>query len=184
MTEPKIVAYLAHPVGPDRTPAEVAARRDNIANTLAWMRWLVENTRWAILVPWLPYVQILDETTHRDRGIADDLAFLERCDVIVLTGGRISPGMAAELAHAHAHGIPVVDLTSWGFRPLEGDPGAAAALALRTRRAITDRPRRVWLPPITVDNLDELKGNRAILRANEADHDVVSAIIAAAEVTP
>jgi hypothetical protein len=118
MQPPKILAYLAHPVGPGSTLEELEARRENIANTLAWLQWLVDATKWAICVPWLPYVQRLDESTYRERGIEDDLA------------------------------------------------------------------RRVWLPPLTIDQRGELKGNRAVLRAHAVDHDVIDAILAAAEVAP
>ena len=184
MKAPKIVAYLAHPVGPGSTIAELEARRNNIANALAWMHYLVDTTPWAISVPWLPYVQVLDEGTYRDRGIADDLAGLERCDLCVLTGGRISAGMAAERDAAAAAGLVIIDLTSLGYRPpARDDLQSAAVIALRAKLANQSRPRRTWFPPLGLDEVGELKGNRAVLRSHEVDFGVLSAIIEAAEVS-
>lgn len=122
----KIVAYLAHPVSaPTREGIEA-----NLANCRAWLRWLVEHTEWAVSCPWMPYVETLDEATHRDRGIADDLAMLERHDLIVLTGGRVSSGMATEWDHAIERGLAVVDLAT-GSQPLPPvKPGLAHVAAL------------------------------------------------------
>jgi hypothetical protein len=178
---PKIVAYLAHPIGPGKTMVELANRRDNIANALAWLRWLVDHSTWSISAPWLPYVQVLDEGTYGDRGIADDLAGLERCDLIILTGGRTSAGMAAERDHAKELGMPVVDLTSWGFSPPSTEDNAAAALDLRAKQALARTPRRPWLPPLDADAIGELRGNRAVLRGHGVDFRTLDAIIAAAE---
>jgi hypothetical protein len=185
MRIPKIVAYLAHPVGPGSTLAELEARRENIANALAWMHYLVDVTPWAISVPWLPYVQVLDEGTYRERGIADDLAGLERCDVCVLTGGRISEGMAKERDAAILAGLPVINLISFGFRPpTRNDIGAMALIGLKVKQAKDARPRRVWLPRLSVDEIGELKGNRAVLRSHAVDFGVLDSVIAAAEVAP
>lgn len=113
----KLVAYLAHPVSaPDQAGVDV-----NLANARAWLRWLVENTPWAVSAPWMPYVETLDEPTHRARGLADDLAMLERHDLIVLVGGRVSAGMALERGHAVKRGLRVLDLTRMGASPPE-DP--------------------------------------------------------------
>lgn len=101
------VAYLAHPVA----AADAAGVRANIERTIRWLRWLVEHTSHAISAPWIAYVQALLEEMHRDRGLADDLAMLERCDVVIMVGDRVSAGMALEAGHARACGIPVIDLT-------------------------------------------------------------------------
>lgn len=190
---PKIVAYLAHPVGSGHAPEDLERRQNNIANALAWLQFLVDVTGWAVNVPWLPYVQRLDENTYRARGIADDLACLERCDLLVATGGTWSPGMVAERGAAEEHGLPIVDLTSWGFAPpqIGADVSSVRALvAARTQIALRRRPRRVWLPPLELDEVGELKGNRSILRAHAVDHGVIDRILEAAfafdsaEVTP
>lgn len=185
MKPPKIVAYLAHPVGPGHTLAELEARRENIANALAWLQYLVDATPWAISVPWLPYVQRLDESTYRERGIADDLAGLERCDLVILTGGRISQGMAAEANHARELEIPILDLTGLGFAPpvigTLADVDARSLIRLKVGQ-INARPRRVaWLPTFDADALGELKGNRALCRGAGADVGALSRVIAAAE---
>ena len=43
-----------------------------------------------------------DKVARDLRGLADDLAAVERCDAIVLVGGRVSSGMAMERDHAKA----------------------------------------------------------------------------------
>lgn len=101
------VAYLAHPVGPDGPN-----RTLNIRSAKLWLRALVEiYDGCAFSVPWLPYVETLDESAHRDRGIRDDLVGLERCDAVVAVGGRISVGMGVEIDYARRIGIDVIDLT-------------------------------------------------------------------------
>jgi hypothetical protein len=116
----KLVAYLAHPVSAP-TPEGIAA---NLANARAWLKWLVDNTPWAISCPWIPYVESLAEESYRERGLADDLAMLGRGhDLVVLVGGRVSTGMAMERDHA-ASRMPVVDLTPIGVAPPTGDAWA------------------------------------------------------------
>jgi hypothetical protein len=106
------VLYLAHPVAPVRGGPSVAA---NTTNALYWLREIVLRTKgWAVCAPWIPYVQVLQdsgdpECPTRKRGMRDDLAILERCDVILLVGGRISSGMEAEVLHAAKFGIPWID---------------------------------------------------------------------------
>lgn len=171
-----IIAYLAHPVGPDSTPAEVEARDLNIQSALGWLRWLVDSTTWAISAPWLPYVMRLSES-QRDRGMRDNFATLERCDLVVLTGGRVSPGMELERHHAFSCGMPVVDLTSLGARAPRDVVNHANAPAFmtypyRSESSIAGRTRRVWVPPISADTLDSLKVARFQLRlATQNDPD-------------
>lgn len=179
MRPPKIVAYLSHPL----TDEDIARRQDNLAGAFDWFRFLVEATPWAILAPWLPYVQVLSPI-QRDRGLADNRAAIERADLFVVTGGRVSVRMSDERDHAAGCGLPIVDLVSWGeVAPPSGDATSLAALQLRTRHAINGRPRRVWLPPLERDEIGELKGNRSVLRAHhgEVDIAVLSSIIEAAE---
>lgn len=191
----KLVAYLAHPVGPGSTVAELEARQRNIANTHAWLRFLVDHTDFAISVPWLPYVQTLEELTYRERGIADDLAGLERCDLVILCGGQVSAGMAKERELAIKLGMPVVDLTSFGYHPPALDEERArAVIAFRANRATSARPRRVWLPPLTPARVENLKIASAIVRSSGTEHEpafivddaiaTLAEIIAAAEARP
>jgi len=109
----KIIAYLAHPVSaPDQAGIDA-----NLANARAWLKFLVDSTSWAVSAPWMPYVEALAEATYRERGLADDLAMLERHDLIVLVGGRISSGMELERGRAYDCGLRIVDLTSMGASP-------------------------------------------------------------------
>lgn len=145
----KRVVYLAAPVSP--TAAEIGAEserlypdvsgearivatteiaiKSNLARARRWLRWLVENTDWSIVCSWMPYVETLDEAKWRARGLEDDKAALERCDAIVMVGGRVSSGMAIERDHAASHGLRVVDLTEFGEEP-PTDEAAACRLLL------------------------------------------------------
>ncbi len=104
-----MIVYLAHPVGSD---SEI--RKQNLENVQKWFLWLFHNTDWTINVPWFIYVANLDES-HKKRCLRDDLRVLNTCDAIVLTGGRISPGMFEELGLAIANGAKIFDLVSLGY---------------------------------------------------------------------
>lgn len=116
----KLVAYLAHPV----SSPTVDGVRANLDNARAWLKFLVDVTPWAICAPWIPYVEQLPDTPgnpYRDRGLADDVEMLCRCDLIVLVGGVISRGMEIERNAAVVAGLAVCDLsyvrtppTEWG----------------------------------------------------------------------
>lgn len=182
-----MIAYLAHPVGPQFPAADRAV---NLAGARAWFRFLVDATPWAISVPWLAYVENLAEATHRDRGIADDLETLSRCDLVVLTGGRVSPGMATERERAYELGIPIVDLTSCGSMPPpmfreDGPLGResttagrelAASIALRARKAFDQViARRVGIT-LTATDLRDLRSAAAFLRSDPVDQDAGAVI--------
>lgn len=100
-----MMVYLAHPVGHE------PQRSVNLQNCQVWFKWLIDNTDWCISLPWLAYIQTLDEGIYRDRGIRDDIRGLSRCDAIILCGSHISSGMRAELAKAEELGLMVIDLT-------------------------------------------------------------------------
>lgn len=106
-----MLVYLAHPVGTD--PEE---RKKNLLNAQKWFLYLLKNTDWSFSVPWFIYVSNLDES-WRKRAMRDDLTNLERCDAIVLTGGRMTPGMLTELGLAQMGGLKVIDLTGSGYEP-------------------------------------------------------------------
>lgn len=183
---PKLVGYLAHPFH----ATTLDERQNNIASVLSWIRFLVDNTTWSISCPWLPYVMTLEESVYRDRGVDDNLAVILRCDLVVLTGGRISNGMETERLCAIEHGIPVVDLTSLGSRPPEEKyaENARAVIALRAGNAFARGPRRVWMPPIAKPQLESLRALRLAAGPHSAALpdavDLLSKIIAAAEVRP
>ena len=112
----KPVVYLAHPVGAE----SIIGVNANIARARRWLRWLVENTDWAIVASWMPYVETLDEGDWRARGLADDCAVLERCDAIFLCGGRRSAGMEIECREAIAAGLYVIDVAVGDDEPWAG----------------------------------------------------------------
>ncbi len=140
-----MIAYCAHPVAP--TEEQLAAHRKrlvpgiddslvtesvvayNLASARIWLRWLVEHTDWAISMPWMPYVETLNDATssHRHRGLRDDCLMAARCDAIILCGGRISSGMAMERDAVQKAGKAVVSLIDLGALP----PGE---LELKERR--------------------------------------------------
>jgi hypothetical protein len=114
----RAVVYLAHPVG---APTADGVRA-NLARAKRWLWALRQASQWSICAPWIPAVEaVLDsgapEHEHRERGLADDLAVVERCDAIVLCGGRVSHGMALERDHAVATGAVFLDLTGYGEEP-------------------------------------------------------------------
>jgi hypothetical protein len=138
-----LVVYLAHPVAPsqanldalwqwdnvtDERRSEMAVER-NLVSARIWLRWLVEHTDWAISMPWMPYVETLNDATgsHRMRGLRDDCLMATRCDAIILCGGRISSGMAMERDAVQKAGKAVVSLIDLGTLP----PGE---LELKERR--------------------------------------------------
>lgn len=119
------VLYVAHPVAP--TEGEIAAvpkynkgghgmaNRDellrraveaNIQRALRWLAWLRKSfPETTFIAPWIATIQSLggDGTPEeREAGLVDDCAVVERCDGIVLVGGRISSGMRREMEHGLA----------------------------------------------------------------------------------
>lgn len=106
-----MLVYLAHPVGQDHE-----VRKLNLENTQKWVKFLLDNTDWALCVPWFVYVSTVDES-YRTRAIRDDLINLERCDAIALTGGKLTGGMKTELGLAEINGHKVFDLLSVGYSP-------------------------------------------------------------------
>ncbi len=109
----KTVAYMAHPIG------QGEQRPGNIARAMRWHRYLVEATPYAICTPWIPYVLTLEEATHRDRGVADDLEIARRCDRIILVGGKLSDGMRREEDLFKSLGKPIEDMLHLGAEPPE-----------------------------------------------------------------
>lgn len=125
-----MIAYVAHPVGAP-TPDGVHA---NVARALRWVRWLVDHTTLAVSAPWIPYVLACEGETpeQRQRGLRDDLAMVERHDLVIECSDRISVGMSLERDHACLCGLSIADLTVLGLAepPAPGTDEHQRALAL------------------------------------------------------
>lgn len=174
-----LIAYLSHPVGPGNGHGMVQ-KHDNIANASEWLRFLVETTRWAIVCPWFSYLAALGTELHRPRGLIDQLMILERCDILVLCGGWISPHMRLEHTRAIKHGIPILDLTNYGDRPPRAGSQeferAGPVLILRAAESINAIARRVWLPPLTTTEVQLLRTARNTLREKPENDEAAELI--------
>lgn len=121
--------YLCHPYSAP-TAEERAA---NVRNARKWLRWFVDNTTWAIGMPWIEHVEELDEATYRERGIEDDKALIEGHTLVVCVTNKLTTGMRAEYSHARHCGIGAVDFThipGMTFEPPA--PGSELAKTLRS----------------------------------------------------
>jgi hypothetical protein len=113
-----MVAYLGHPLGErDLLDAWDNARSENVANSLDWLKFLRQTTRWAICHPAIAYVAAVDDLASQPRSFVDRIEIMLRCDLYVLTGGRLNPHMVYELDSARARPMPVVDLLHLGRVP-------------------------------------------------------------------
>jgi hypothetical protein len=103
----------------------------NIKRALRWLAWLRASfPETTFIAPWIATVQSrgnLATPEMRQAGLVDDCAVVERCDGIVLVGGRRSSGMQRELEHGRS--IPMTeerpnyfeeyDLTWLGVEPVD-----------------------------------------------------------------
>jgi len=174
-----LVCYMSHPIG-DGGLADEEKRADNIANAGEWVRFFVDSTRWVILCPWYLYAITHGEEIYGPRRLVDQLSALERCDLLVLTGGVISPHMSYEVSQAKRYGIPVVDLTTFGVAPPRtasgphpyretADEDAVQLILARVQRAMKRLPRRIWMPRLSEDDIERLKEARHALYVHMPD---------------
>lgn len=114
------VLYVCHPVAP--TAEEVAHIRElhrneepvcsdriryeveaNVANAMRWLAWLRRNfPETTFIAPWIASIQSGEndaDPKQREAGLVDACAVVERCDGVVLVGGRISSGMRRKMDH-------------------------------------------------------------------------------------
>jgi hypothetical protein len=108
--------YIAHPLGagPDREK-----NRQRAALWVAWAAFEHANP----VATWITLSGLWEETPDlRAKGLALDCALVECCTEDWLVGGRVSPGMEIEAAHARKHNIKVVDLTHLGEWPPGYEP--------------------------------------------------------------
>lgn len=110
------VAYLTHPIG-EADANHGQARGTNLANAMDWLKFLVETTRWVICCPWFVYIAAVDGEFHRSRTLRDQILLLDRCDIVVLTGGIMTPHMVIETTHAQRKPLPIIDLLYLGQSP-------------------------------------------------------------------
>jgi hypothetical protein len=168
---------MAHPLG-EGGLADLEKRSDNISNAGEWVRFFIDSTRWVILCPWYVYAVTHGEEIYAPRRIVDQLSALERCDLLVLVGGFISPHMNYEMQSAKRLGIPVVDLTTFGISPPTLSEDNIQVVLARAQRAIGRGPRRVWVPLLTEENLEELKRARHSLYTHMPDeHNAAVALL-------
>lgn len=150
MSVSRRVLYMAHPLSPLQgeilaEPSDFPesmrvelALTGNLHRALRWLAWLRATfPRVTFMAPWIATVQSLhgdDSSAVREAGLVDDCAVVERCDGIVLCGGRISSGMQIELAHGTGHswdrpdGFRVYDLVAIGREPPSISPADAPFL--------------------------------------------------------
>lgn len=89
----------------ERTSLALRASLDRAMRWLAWLRRSFPET--TFIAPWIASCLAGAEDTdpaQREAGIADACAVIERCDGIVLCGGRISEGMRREMEHGIENG--------------------------------------------------------------------------------
>jgi hypothetical protein len=177
-----LVVYMSHPIG-DGGLADQEKRADNIANAGEWVRFFVDTTRWVILCPWYLYAITHGEEIYGPRRLVDQLSALERCDLLVLTGGVISPHMSYEVSQAKRYGIPVVDVTTFGVSPPRTSSPSAGTqpyrdavdeetvqlILARVQRAMKRLPRRVWMPMLSEDDIARLQESRHALYVHMPD---------------
>jgi hypothetical protein len=104
--------YVAHPVSGDV--------QGNIERTLLWYRALTLRYPDRLFgVPWLADVMAFDDSNPAERaaGLIRNRAYLDSFDAVVLVGGRVTRGMAAEVERASELRLLVTDLTHLGPLP-------------------------------------------------------------------
>lgn len=158
------VVTISHPLG-DRIDS-VERWHDNLANAGDWIRFLIETTPWVVMAPWYVYAMVHGgESMSAGRRLVDSLTAMERSDVLLLVGGVISPHMRDyDAKTARRLGLPVVDLTGFGVTPPDKtDEDSVQLMQSRVRGAIVAKPRRVWMPLLTGEDLVELHRARHAL---------------------
>jgi hypothetical protein len=117
-TAEEIASFYAHTLTSPTRPAELALQANLQAalRCLAWLRASFPET--AFVAPWISTIESLngdDSPALREAVLVDVCAVVERCDGIVLCGGRISSGMRREMEH----GL-MVDGVTTSFVAFEG----------------------------------------------------------------
>lgn len=102
----------------------------NVQRALRWLAWLRKSfLETTFIAPWIASVLAgADDAdpAQREAGFVDDCAVVERCDGIVLCGGRICSGMQREMEHwirfceGRLNPFGWYDLTAIGSEPPTG----------------------------------------------------------------
>lgn len=101
--------------GPPLADAVAVGRalRANLDRAMRWLAWLRRSfPETTFIAPWIATIMSLDgddSPALREAGLVDDCAVIERCDGIVLCGGRISDGMRREMEHGVQHALAEYD---------------------------------------------------------------------------
>lgn len=117
------VLYMAHPVAP--TAEEISQMGDreamdsgmivraNLKRAMQWLSWLRKSfPETTFIAPWISDIMAGGGDSNpkqREAGLIDCCSVVERCDGIVLVGGRISSGMRREMEHGKARGFMRVE---------------------------------------------------------------------------
>lgn len=89
---------------PDSERVALAVRA-NLERAMRWLAWLRKSfPETTFIAPWIADIQAAGDDadpdpSQREAGLVDCCAVVERCDGIVLCGGRISSGMRREMEH-------------------------------------------------------------------------------------
>jgi hypothetical protein len=130
--------YMSHPVS---APTREGVLQ-NLENAKDWVVRLVKDLGVAVTADWITLASRWDETV-REFALSIDRAQVERCDAVVMVGGRISEGMQIEANHARLFGIPVHDWTYLGYAPPSVlDTSLVAELA---RSGIVQGTTHAWI---------------------------------------
>jgi hypothetical protein len=114
------VVYIAAPLSADTREGI----EENRARASRWAAWAAVVRGVSPSCSWVVLTGVLEETPeNRERGLACDLAQIERVDQVWLVGGRVSSGMALEAAHAARCNVPVFNMTQMGEEPPAFDVG-------------------------------------------------------------
>src|SRR4029077_20120898 len=137
----RLAAYLTHPLGPKYSTEELFRRQNNVANAIAWVKFVLTSTPWSIMAPWIIDLMALDEEIHQSRLLVSQLEQLRRADVLLLLGGMLSPHMRIHQSWAMNRGISVIDATDLGATPPEPDSKWERWLLARAQPQIVPRGR-------------------------------------------
>lgn len=163
-----IVAYMDHPIG-ETNGYDMIQRADNMANAVAWFKFLNDATQWTIHSPWYLDTIAIGGDDYGPRRVVSRIALLERSDVYIVTGGYLSPHMNDAIRKAKRAGVPILDLTAMGVTPPDLTEDLAQTIIMQARRAIGLRPRRVWVPLLTPLDLQNLQRARHELYTHVLD---------------